>query len=223
MTYEEFLSILEQYRDEPYAKFQEKLILSPSQKILGVRTPIMRKLAKEMKPYLKELFAFPDEYFEVTFIKLAIVSSLPYAEFLNYVPECVKRIDNWATCDCFKAACIKKNRDDYLSQLESFFKTGKEFYVRYTLVTLLSYYIDDKYLDKVESFIKRADTSAYYVYMAVAWLVAEILIKRYERGVAILKSGALDKRTHNKAIQKAKESFRITKERKEFLNSLKIK
>jgi 3-methyladenine DNA glycosylase AlkD len=95
--------------------------------------------------------------------------------------------------------------------------------VRYTLVTLLSYYIDDKYLDKVESFIKRADTSAYYVYMAVAWLVAEILIKRYDRGVAIIKSGALDKRTHNKAIQKAKESFRITKERKEFLNSLKIK
>ena len=223
MTYAEFLTVLQPYRDEKYARFQEKLILSPTLEILGVRTPDMRKIAKSALGYLDDLLSFPDKYFEVTFIKLAAVSLLPYSEFIKRVDGCVPLIDNWATCDCFKPKCLRKHRDEFLPYIEKYFKQGTEFSVRYALVTLLSYYVEDKYLPLVERYIRAADTRYYYVYMAVAWLTAELLIKHYEFGVALLQSGALDVKTHNKAIQKARESFRIDDEKKEFLNSLKIK
>ena len=86
---------------------------------------------------------------------------------------------------------------------------------------MLSYYVDKQYLDLIESYIIRADTAPYYIHMAVAWLVAEVLVKEYAFGVALLKKGRLDKKTHNKAIQKAIESYRLEKEQKDFLRTLR--
>lgn len=222
MTYCEFLTELQACAEPAFAAFQRKLIPT-SQKILGVRTPALRKLAKSFKNGTDELFAFPDEYYETTFVKLAAVALLPYEKFTEYLPECLPLIDNWATCDCFKAACIEKHKDDFLPLLERFFVNGREFYQRYVLVMLLSYYVEEKYLKTIVEYLKRAETDMYYVHMAAAWLTAEVLVKHYEEGVKILESGILNARTHNKAIQKAKESYRITQEQKGFLESLKIK
>ena len=132
-------------------------------------------------------------------------------------------MDNWALSDCFKPKCLKKYRDDFLPELEKLFSDGKEFYQRYVLVVLLSEYVEQKYLPLIENYLKRADTQPYYVHMAAAWLTAEVLIKEYNYGVEILKKGLLERKTHNKAIQKAIESYRLTQEQKEFLRSLKIK
>ncbi len=222
MFYDEFLQELKSYAEEDFATFQRRLIFTRA-KILGVRTPIMRKLAKRYLQRVGELMDFPDEYYEVTFIKLCAVSLLKYEEFLTYIDRCVPLIDNWATCDTFKPKCLAKRKDEFLPYIEKFFSHGGEFHERYALVTLLSYYMEERYLSTITDYIARADTQRYYVYMAVAWLVAEILVKFPKKGEEILKSGVLSPKTRDKAIQKAKESFRISKEQKEYLNSLKIK
>ena len=222
MTYLEFLDKLTSYKEVDFANFQRRLIFTKYE-ILGIRTPILRKLAKEYKEYFKDIFAFPNEYYEVVFIKLILVSAFQYKEFLTYLEECVALMDNWALCDCFKAKCIKKHREEFLPLLENLFERGGEYEQRYPLVVLLSEYVEEKYFFTLENFIRRADTKPYYVHMATAWLLAEILVKEYKFGIKLLKKRLTDEKTHNKAIQKAVESYRLTQEQKEFLRSLKIK
>lgn len=223
MTYSEFLRILEPFREEKFAAFQQKIIRPPRERILGIRTPEMRRLAGRFRENLEEILAFPDEYYEVTFLKLTLVSMLPYEKFLLRLDECLPLIDNWALCDCFKADCLKKHREDFLPRLEKIFSREEEFYQRYVLVTLLSFYADEeKYLPIAEEYLRRADTGKYYVHMAAAWLTAEILIKHYEWGLGLLQRGVLSPETHDKAIQKARESYRLTPEQKGYLQSLKI-
>lgn len=225
MTYAEFLKLLRENAEEDFAAFQIRLIFTKS-KILGVRTPKMREIARFMRADIPTLMAYPDEYFEVTFIKLAAVASLPYTEFLKYVDQCVSLIDNWGTCDCFKPKCIAKNREDFLRYVEKYFtaKTqDNEFYQRFALVILLGYYVEESYLPIIKDYLRRAETEKYYVYMATAWLTAEILVKHFDYGVSILNERILSPKTHNKAIQKAKESFRLANGQKELLEALKIK
>ena len=222
MQYSTFLNELKSYAEKDFADFQRKLIPT-KQTILGVRTPTMRKLAKKYQAEYKDIFSFPDDYFEVTFIKLAQIAALPYPQFIQYVEACVDKIDNWATCDCFKAKCLFKQKAEFIPALEKLFARKEEFYQRYVLVALLSTYVEDAYLPLIESFLQRIDKTKYYVYMAAAWLTAEILVKHYDYGVQLLQGKTLDVKTHNKAIQKARESYRLSKAQKEFLNSLKIK
>ncbi len=222
MTYDEFLNELVSYAEEPFARFQKRIIPTKA-KILGVRTPVLRTLAKKYFPLSKSILAFPDEYYEVTFIKLSIIALMDFNEFEKNVEKCVEWIDNWATCDSFKPKCLKKRMDEFLPCIEKIFNHGAEFYERFALVLLLGYYVEEKYLPMIKNYIKRANTQFYYVHMAVAWLVAELLIKFPSYGKEILAEGILDKKTHNKAIQKARESYRVEKKEKEHLNALKIK
>ena len=221
MTYSQFIEKLRGFAEENFAAFQRKLIFT-KRKILGVRTPIMRNIAKEFTGDIKTLFSYPNEYYETVFIKLTAASLLPYNSFLNYIEECVLLMDNWALCDSFKAKCIKKHKEDFLTVLEKLFLHGGEYFERYVLVVLLAEYVENKYLDVIKAYIQRANTKIYYVHMAVAWLTAEILIKEYAYGVELLKEGVLPPKTHNKAIQKAIESYRLTEKQKEYLRSLKI-
>ena len=222
MKYSEFLEELKGYAEEKYAAFHSGL--TPTKyKILGVRVPILRKIAKKYKGNVDELFRFPNEYYETVFIKLTVVSALPYADFCGRINDCVALMDNWAHCDSFKAKCIRQNRAEFLPVLDELFAHGGEFYERYVLVTLLSEYVEENYLPLIERYIAKSNTTLYYVHMAAAWLTAEILIKYYEHGVILLKKGILDAKTHNKAIQKAIESYRLSDEQKKELRSLKIK
>ena len=223
MIYAEFLAVLEPYRDAHYARFHQKLLADTSQTVLGVRTPIMRKIAKSALGYLDELFTFPDTYYEVTFIKLTAVSFLDFSNFLRWIDVCVPLIENWAACDCFKPKCLKNHREEFLPYIEKYFNMHTEFSERYALVTLLNYYVEERYFPLIKKYVFAANTQRYYVYMAVAWLIAEILAKDYEFGVSLLQSEKIDEKTRNKAIQKARESFRIDEKKKEFLHSLKIK
>ncbi|MGN0807149.1 MAG: DNA alkylation repair protein [Candidatus Coproplasma sp.] len=219
--YEELISKLKSVADGGYAAFHSKLLNNPNINVIGVRTPILRKIAKEYKGDIEELFALPNDYYEVTFLKLLVASSLPYDKFVNVVDRCVEIIDNWACCDCFKAACIKTHREEFLPFVKAYLGVNRGFYQRYALVTLLHFYVDKEYLDTIFKSVERADTSFYYVHMAVAWLVAEVIVKHYGEGKAYLKSNRLDKATHNKAIVKACESFRLTQEQKAELKTLK--
>ena len=222
MTYSKFIDKLRSYVEEEYAAFHRRLTPTKYQ-ILGIRVQIMRKLAKEYKSCLAELLLYPNEYYEVVFIKLTIISMLPYEEFVAHLDYAVSLIDNWAHCDSFRAKCLRKHKKEFLFKLEKLFAKGGEYYQRYVLVTLLSEYMEEEYFSVIEHYLQRADLAPYYIHMAAAWLVAEILVKHYEYGVELLNKRILDKKTYNKAIQKAIESYRLTKEQKEFLRSLKIK
>ena len=222
MTYSKLVDFLQEVAEESFANFQRKLIFT-KYKILGVRTPMLRTIAKRYQSEWKDILTFPNEYYEVVFLKLTMISKLPFEQFAEYLPSCISLMDNWALCDQMKAPAIKKNRESGLPILEEIFQMGGEYVERYVLVTLLSYYVEDNYLPILRTYMHRSNTNLYYIHMAVAWLLAEILIKKYDFGLQILQGKELDVKTHNKAIQKGIESYRITQLQKEQLRSLKIK
>lgn len=222
MTYDKLIKKLQSFAESEFAAFQRRLI-STNCIILGVRTPILRRIAKEWKAEVERLLSFPDTYYEVRFIKLAAVAHLPYEQLIHFLPQVVPIIDNWSLCDSFRPKCITKHLTEFLPYIEFFFLQRDEFSVRYALVALLVFYMDEEYFPVIIGYLKRTDTQPYYVHMAAAWLTSEVLVKSYQTGIEILKSRILDVKTHNKAIQKAMESFRLTQEQKECLRALKIK
>jgi 3-methyladenine DNA glycosylase AlkD len=219
--YERLLADLNANVDVGYKNFNFKLLGNDKLQVLGVRVPILRKLAKQYKDELPSLLHLPDDYYEVTFVKLCAVSLLPYESFIALLDECVRRIDNWAVCDSFKAKCIKANRQDFIKYIKKYIAHEGEFCQRYALTTLLSYYVDEEYLPLIFECAERANTNYYYTHMAVAWLVAEVLTKYFSQGVDFLNRHSLDKSTHNKAIQKATESFRLSEQNKNYLKTIK--
>lgn len=222
MTYTELVSLLRKNSEKNFVDFQRKLIFTKYD-ILGVRTPKLREIAKLFKESVESLLSFPNEYYEVVFIKLSVVALLPYGEFIKRVQTVVPLIDNWALCDSFRPKCLKEHAEEYLPTLLCFLEKAGEYEKRYVLVTLLVYYTDEKYLSILAGVLRGTDTARYYVRMAAAWLVAELLVKHYDFGVNLLKEGFLEVKTHNKAIQKARESYRLNNQQKAYLNALKIK
>lgn len=219
MPYGVLLAELKSHADEEYRIFHKRLLKNDNIETLGVRTPDLRKIAK--KYCAQELMTFPDEYYEVTFIKLTAVASLEWEEFIEYIDDCIPLINNWATCDCFAPKCIKKHRDEFLPYIRKYAECGGEFYQRFALTALLHFYVEEEYLETVFALTERSDASLYYVHMAAAWLIAEALVKYYDRTVGFLMENSLDKKTHNKAIQKACESYRLSDDRKNYLKGLK--
>ena len=221
MQYRQLLQILEENADEKYREFHKKLLKNDKIKVLGVRVPDLRKIAKQFKGDIDNLLAFPDEYYEVTFIKLTAVSNLEYEHFIKHVDLCVSLIDNWATCDCFTPKCIERHRHEFLPFIEKYLNIDGEFYQRFALTTLLHFYVEEEFLEIIFDAVKRANTDKYYVHMAAAWLIAEVLVKYYDKGVKFLQKETINIKTHNKSIQKANESFRLSKEQKNFLKEIK--
>ncbi|MDE6597268.1 MAG: DNA alkylation repair protein [Clostridia bacterium] len=221
MSYPQFLDELKSLSDESYKAFHKKLLKNDNINVLGVRVPALRKLAKKYAKSVDELMSYPDEYYEVTFVKLSAVALLGYDEFIKYVDRCVPLIDNWATCDCFTSKCILKHRQDFLPYIEKYLSVDKEFYQRFALTTLLHFYVDEEYANLIFQSVQKGNTDYYYVHMAAAWLIAEMLVKYYDTAKNFLLKNLLDKKTHNKAIQKACESFRLSDEQKIYLKGIK--
>ena len=220
--YEELLEELKASAEPEYAAFHKRLLKNDNINVLGVRVPTLRKLAKRYKNAIDPLISLNDEYYEVTFIKLQAVALLPWEEFINYVDKCVPLIDNWATCDSFAPKCIAQHKEDFWKYINNYMLTGGEFAQRFALTTLLHFYVEEEWLDAIyASVLEYVDLDLYYVHMAAAWLLAEVLVKYYDQGVKYLQFNELEIKTHNKAIQKACESYRLTKEQKDFLRGLK--
>ena len=127
MPYEKLLTELQNNADENYKAFHKKLLKNDSVNVLGVRVPILRKIAKTYKNSVDEIMTFPDEYYEVTFIKLTAVSYLNYDEFIKYIDKCVPLIDNWATCDCFTPKCIGSHKEEFLPYVRKYAAMNGEF------------------------------------------------------------------------------------------------
>ena len=221
ITYEEVIARLNAHQDKEYAAFQSKLLKNENIKLIGVRTPDLRKLSKEWKGEEDAFLTFPDEYYEITFLKCALVGMLKYEKFAEYVDKVVPLLDNWAVCDMFSAPCVKKHQKEFVPYIKRYLQSEKEFTVRYGLVMLLHYYVEEEYLELIFESVRAIKNQDYYITMGAAWLIAEVLVKHYEAGVRFLNEGCMSKAMHNRAIQKACESYRISEEEKAFLKSRK--
>ena len=141
----------------------------------------------------------------------------------SLIDRFVLKIDNWAVCDSFCAALksAKKNKSEFFDYIQKYLYSKSEFEIRFAVVMLLDYFIDDEYIETIFKICEQVRHEGYYVKMAVAWLLSVCVVKFPEKTVDYLKQDTLDIFTHNKAIQKARESFRVSDELKIYLNTLK--
>lgn len=215
-------------QDKKYQEFQKGLCPGVVN-IIGVRIPELRKLAKELlKNYSsKELLEnINDNYYEELMLQGMVIGGAKedINTILKYVKEFVPKIDNWAVCDtfCTSLKITKKYKKEMWKFIQEYLKSDKEFELRFAIVMILGYFIDEEYLEKDFKIFNNIKSDKYYVKMALAWAISICVIKYYDRTVKYLeKEAILDDFTYNKAIQKARESYRLSKEQKDFLNTLK--
>ena len=215
-------------QDEKYRAFQVKLFptLDP-ETIIGVRTPDLRSYAKKL---LKEegissfLSDLPHKYFDENQLHAFIVSEMKdYGRCIEEVSCFLPYVDNWATCDQMSPKVFKKHLPELLECIREWIGSGKTYTIRFAVGMLLEHYLDDAFDLKYPEIVASIRSSEYYVNMMIAWYFATALAKQYEAILPFIESRKLDAWTHNKAIQKAIESYRITPEQKEYLKTLKIR
>lgn len=218
---------LESISEEEYRVFTQKL-LPGVEPILGVRLPNLRKLAKRLakedwKSYL--LSAQNDSFEEILLQGMVIgyVKVNTVEELFPYIREYVSKIDNWSSCDsfCTGLKITKKYPEEVWAFLQPYFHSDQEFDIRFAVVMGLLYFINDQYKEEFQKRLNEIHHEGYYVKMAVAWAVSMIYVKYPQETFAYLQNDPLDDMTHNKAIQKIRESYQVSKEEKELLKSLK--
>lgn len=217
--------------DEKYKEFHSNLCPGINN-ILGIRVPVLRNYAKQLaKNYsLEELLAnIDDEYYEEIMLQGMIIGLKKKEEWdvvkqliLDFIPK----IDNWAICDTFCAGLkmTKKYKNEMWELIQEILKSSKEFEIRFAVVMILDYYIDEEYLEKDFKIFDQIKHEEYYVRMAIAWAISICLIKFYDETISyLINNTSLDNWTYNKAIQKAIESYRITDKQKDELRKMKRK
>lgn len=216
-------------QDSEYKKFQEKLIPSvEADKIIGVKTPCLRLIAKTLfkeHEYSDFLLELPHRYFEENQIHGFILSLITDCDFLiaeleNFFPY----IDNWATCDQISPKIFQKNKEKILPKIVEWCNSGddEEYKVRFAIRMMMNYFLDSDFSEDKLLMISNIKSEKYYVQMMIAWFFATALAKQYSSALKIIKQQKLEPWTHNKAIQKALESFRVSDEHKNELRNLKI-
>ena len=215
-------------QDKDYRIFQSKLIPTvPSEKIIGVKTPLLRKLAKELCGTAEAdefLRVLPHEYFEENGIHAFLVEKIKdYNAALAATEEFLPYIDNWAICDCFCPKVFAKHKSELLTNIRAWLKSDKTYTVRYAVGMLMRYYLDEAFLPEYLALVAEIKSDEYYLNMMRAWYFATALAKQPDHTLPWLTERRLDVWTHNKTIQKAVESFRIPQETKEMLRELRVR
>lgn len=213
-------------QDKKYQELQFKIIPNiDSNTIIGVRTPELRKLAKEIvkEDYQYFLDDLPHKYFDENQLHAFIISEIKdYDECINYINKFLPYVDNWATCDQLSPKVFKKNTDKLLIPIKKWIKTKDTYTIRFGIGMLMSYYLDDNFDVKYLDWVSKIKSNEYYINMMIAWYFATALAKQYDCTIKYIENNILDSWTHNKTIQKAIESYRVSDEHKKYLRTLKI-
>ena len=228
MIVDEIRNELFDMQDEKYRDFQAKLIPTvESETVIGVRTPLLRKYARrllkrdDIHEFLDDL---PHKYFDENQLHAFIISGIKdYGKCMTEVERFLPYVDNWATCDQMSPKVFKKNHQELLIRAEEWIASKETYTIRFGIGMLMEHFLDDDYDPQYPELVSKVRSEEYYVNMMTAWYFATALAKQYESVLPFIEDRKLDVWTHNKAIQKAIESYRITPEQKEYLKSLKIK
>ena len=228
MLKEEIRKKLYEMQDLKYKEFHTSLCPNVDN-IIGVQVPKLRNLAKELaKTNSREYLELDNiTFYEEKVIQGLLIgmSKLSIEETKKYLEKFITKIDSWAVCDvvCSSLKIARKEQKEMWNFLDKYINSDKEFEIRFALVMYLNYYLNEEYIDKVIKNISKIKTDKYYVQMAIAWLLSVSYIKQKEKTLKYIKNNKLSNFTHNKAIQKIIESYRVSKEEKEFIKTLKRK
>ena len=225
---EKIINDLMKLQDKKYRDFQSKLIPNIDvESVIGVRTPDLRSYAKKLvkeNNYSSFLEELPHKYFDENQLHAFIISEIKdYDECIKYLNKFLPYVDNWATCDQMSPKILKKHKEDLLTQIKIWIKSKETYKLRFGIGMLMQYYLDDDFKLEYLNLVSSIKSNEYYVNMMIAWYFATALTKQYEQAIKYIENQKLDTWTHNKIVQKAIESYRITSEKKEYLRSLKIK
>ena len=215
-------------QDLKYRNFHSKLMPGiDKETIIGIRTPVLRKFAKEFakteaaEAFLQEL---PHTYYEENNLHMLLIPDIKdYERCLAEVKRFLPYINNWATCDIPRPKCFAKNKAELLPVIKEWIAAGDTYTIRYGIGTLMSFYLDEGFQMEDLDLAAGVRREEYYVKMMAAWYFATALAKQYDAALPYLRQRRLDRWTHNKTIQKAVESYRITPEQKDELRSLRWK
>ena len=220
---------LEEVSDEKQRLFSSKLVPNVDiENIIGVKVPVIRDIAKSIKneKYIDDfLDELPHKYLEENLLH-GIILSINYKDIdllLKRLDEFLVYADNWIVTDIISPKLFKKYPDKAYEKIKEWINSNNEYMVRFGIVSLLQFYLDDNFKEEELKLVEKVKYDSYYVNMAKAWFYSFALIKQWDYTISYFESNKLDKWVHNKSIQKAIESYRISDERKEYLRSLKIK
>ena len=227
MTNQEIRQRLEELTDEKYRKFHQRLC-NGKESILGVKMPQLEALAKEIvvtdwREYLGRASDASYEEIQLQGMVIGFAKDASLEEYFGYLADFIPKIDNWAICDitCAKLKRTKKCQKEMWEFLDSYFYSGEEFKIRFALVMYLDYFLTEDYLEKVLIRTEEVTHNGYYVKMAVAWLLQTAFVKNRDVTLEHLKTTKIDDFTYNKALQKLRESLRVSEEDKKMLLHMK--
>ena len=227
-SYKEFINYLKSIKEDKYKEFHQSLVLNSKYEMLGIRLPIMRKIAKEIsKSNIEEFLNISENnYYEEIMIQGLVISNIKDEKlFYKYHLKHIKKIDNWALCDtyCNSIKIVKKYEEKYFKESLKMSLNNDEFISRTGLIMILSHFINKNNLENIFAILNKIESDKYYVNMAQAWLLCEMFIKYREETLKFLEKNNLNKFTINKTISKIHDSYRVSKEDKELLNKYHIK
>lgn len=219
---------LKKLQDKGYREMQVTIIPTlEADSIIGVRTPALRQLAKELakrediSEFLSDL---PHKFFEENQLHAFILSGMKDVEScIRLVDEFLPYVDNWATCDQMSPKVFKKHKQLLLEYVDKWIRSEHTYVKRFAIGMLMEHFLDEDFKTSYLTKVSKIRSEEYYVNMMIAWYFATALAKQYEDTLPFIEKQKLDKWTHNKSIQKAVESYRITPEQKEYLKKLKRK
>jgi len=209
--------------EEEYREFISNLMPTVDKnKVIGIRIPILRKYAKDLENYEEFLSTLPHEYFEENNLHAFLIErEKDFDKCIEKIDAFLPYIDNWATCDSMKPKVLKKEPKKLLKHIRKWIKSKDVYAVRYAINLLMSFYLDEKFNEDHLVLVANIRSDKYYINMMRAWFFATALAKRYKETVVYIENNVLDTWTHNKTIQKAIESLRISKDQKQYLKTFK--
>ncbi len=209
--------------ESEYREFSSKLMPTVDKsRVIGIRTPILRRYAKGLKNYEDFLEELPHRYFEEDNLHAFLIErEKSFDRCIELLDAFLPHVDNWATCDSMKPKILKSEPQKLLVHIKRWILSADVYAVRYAINLLMSFYLDENFDKSYLELVAQVESDEYYINMMRAWYFATALAKQYDNTVIYLEENMLDTWTHNKTIQKAVESFRITKEQKLYLKTLK--
>ena len=194
--------------------------------VIGVRMPALRALAKELKGTelaADFMAALPHKYYEENNLHAALIGHIrDFQPCITALERFLPYVDNWATCDMMNPRALAKNKAALLERIRLWLQSGHTYTVRFGMEMLMNHFLEEDFREEYPALVASVRSEEYYVRMMQAWYFATALAKQYEVAVTYLEQRRLGAWVHNKTIQKARESFRVSQEQKEYLKSLKV-
>lgn len=228
-NYNELIEYLKAFSDEKYREFHSRLVPNSQSEFLGIRLPVMRKISKEILKgdYEGFLTVSGTKYYEEIMLRGLVTAQIKgdFEATVKRVDEFLPYVDNWAVCDtfCNTLKGIKKFLPQFFEHIKEYMQSENPWVLRVGFVLMMTYYLSDEYIDIVLDYCEKTESEHYYVQMAKAWLMATAYAKYPEKTKHFLLIAEIDDKTFNMTIQKCIDSYRVSKEDKEFLRTLRRK